>query len=88
MICKWLLKASLDGIGKFHRTSIFPISIFQYKQGVNDVKGTPNYDIKKLAIESMCKRIYPNWVNGDWSNNVDDPNNPDTAMATINKPVA
>lgn len=88
MICKWLLKASLDGIGKFHRTSIFPISIFQYKQGINDVEGTPNYDIKKLAIESMCKRIYPNWVNGDWSKNVEDPNNPDTAMATINKPVA
>lgn len=83
LIDTWLLKASLDGIGKFHRTSIFPISIFQYKKGVNDVKGTPNYNIKRLAIESMTKRIYPNWVNCDWNNNVEDKNNPDTSMATM-----
>jgi hypothetical protein len=24
------------------------------------------------AIESMSKRIYPNWVNCDWSGNIDD----------------
>lgn len=83
MIDKWLLKASLDGIGKFHRTSIFPISIFQYKKGINDKEGTPNYDIKKLAIESMSKRIYPNWVNCDWKNNIEDITNPDTTMATM-----
>ena len=83
MIDKWLLKASLDGIGKFHRTSIFPISIFQYKKGINDKEGTPNYEIKKLAIESMSKRIYPNWVNCDWKNNIEDVNNPDTTMATM-----
>lgn len=83
MIDEWLLKASLDGIGKFHRTSIFPISIFQYKKGVNDKEGTPNYNLKKLAIESMSKRIYPNWVNCDWKNNIEDENNPDTTMATM-----
>ena len=83
MIDTWLLKASLDGIGKFHRTSIFPISIFQYKKGINDKDGTPNYEIKKLAIESMSKRIYPNWVNCDWKNNIEDVTNPDTSMATM-----
>lgn len=83
MIDVWLLKASLDGIGKFHRTSIFPISIFQYKKGVNDVEGTPNYNVKKLAIESMTKRIYPNWANADWSGNTEDPNNPDTVFGTM-----
>lgn len=80
---EWLLKAGIDGIGKYHTTSIFPISIFQYKKGTNDKEGTPNYDLKKLAIKAMCKRIYPNWVNGDFSNNVEDPNNPDTFMATM-----
>ncbi|MEG0307215.1 MAG: anaerobic ribonucleoside-triphosphate reductase [Clostridium sp.] len=83
MITRWLMMASIDGIGKYHKTSIFPISIFQYKKGVNDVEGTKNYDLKRLAIESMSKRIYPNWVNCDWSKNIEDTNNPDTAMATM-----
>lgn len=82
-ISKWLLLASLDGIGKYHKTSIFPISIFQHKKGVNDVRGTKNYDLKQLAIKSMSKRIYPNWVNCDWSRNVEDKNNPNTVMATM-----
>lgn len=83
MITRWLMLASIDGIGKHHKTSIFPISIFQYKKGVNDTEGSQNYDLKKLAIESMSKRIYPNWVNCDWSKNVEDLNNPDTEMATM-----
>lgn len=83
LVSKWLLKASLNGIGKHHKTSIFPISIFQYKKGVNDKEGTPNYDVKKLAIKSLAKRIYPNIVNCDWSMNVEEPNNPDTYMATM-----
>lgn len=83
MVAKYLLEASLDGIGKYHRTPIFPISIFNYKKGVNDKPGTPNYDMKQLAIKSLSKRIYPNIVNGDWSRNVDDPDNPDTYMATM-----
>ena len=83
MVSEWLLRASIDGIGKFHTTSIFPISIFQYKKGINDVKGTPNYDLKKLAIKSMCKRIYPNWVNGDFAENIEDENDPNTFMSTM-----
>jgi anaerobic ribonucleoside-triphosphate reductase len=83
LINRWVLDASIDGIGKFHRTSIFPISIFQYKKGVNDKQGTTNYDLKMKAIESMSKRIYPNWVNCDWSGNIDDPDDPDTWMATM-----
>lgn len=83
MISEWLMKASIDGIGKFHKTSIFPISIFQYKRGINNKEGTLNYDLKKLAIKSMSKRIYPNWVNCDWSNNIEDEDNPDTVMATM-----
>ena len=34
-------------------------------------------------LESLCKRIYPNFVNCDWSGNKEDFNNPDTYMATM-----
>jgi len=83
LVSRWLMSASLDGIGQYHLTPIFPISIFKYKKGVNARPGDPNYDIKKLAIKSLCKRIYPNIVNCDFSQNIEDPNNPDTEMATM-----
>ena len=78
-----MLKASLAGIGKHHLTPIFPISIFQYKQGCNANPEDPNYDLKQLAIESLSKRIYPNFVNCDYSQAVEDPNDPDTFFATM-----
>ena len=83
LICKWLLNASLNGIGKNHLTPIFPISIFQYKQGVNANPEDPNYDLKRLALKSLSKRIYPNFVNCDWSEAHEDPNNPDTRMSSM-----
>lgn len=83
MVSKSLLLASLDGIGKFHKTSIFPILIFQHKKGVNANPGDPNYDLKQLAIKSLCKRIYPNFVNCDFSENVEDFDNPDTYMMSM-----
>ena len=82
-VTEWMLKSSIDGIGKNHRTSIFPISIFQYKKGENDKVGTPNYDLKKLAIKSLTKRIYPNIVNCDYTQNIENLDKPDTFMATM-----
>ena len=63
----------MDGIGNFHATPIFPISIFQYAKDINGEKGTPNYDLFQLAIKSTTKRIYPNYVNADWITNKHDP---------------
>lgn len=83
MITRWMLEASIDGIGKFHLTSIFPISIFQYKVGCNANKEDANYDLKQLALESMSKRIYPNWCNCDWSQAHEDEDNPDTYFSTM-----
>lgn len=83
LVSKYMLKASLEGIGRLHRTSIFPISIFQYKQGVNANPSDPNYDLKKLAIKSMAKRIYPNWCNGDWSEAHEVDGDPDTWFSTM-----
>ena len=83
LVSKWMLNASLNGIGKFHQTSIFPISIFQYKSNINAAPSDKNYDLKQLALESLSKRIYPNWVNGDWSQGFETPDDIDTYVSTM-----
>lgn len=83
LVTKWIMEASIDGIGKNHLTSIFPISIFQYKVGTNANNEDTNYDMKQLALESMSKRIYPNWCNCDWSQAHEDEDNPDTYFSTM-----
>lgn len=82
LVSKALLTASINGIGKFNKTSIFPISIFKYAKGINDKEGTPNYDLKLLALESLSKRIYPNFCNVTIEGE-GDINDPDTQSATI-----
>lgn len=67
-ITKALLEGSIKGIGKYGRTPIFPCGIFQIKNGINKKPGDPNYDLKKIAIKSTIKRLYPNYANLDWSN--------------------
>ena len=70
MVTKALLDVSIEGLGRLHKTSIFPCGIFQYMRGVNDKPGTPNYDLYRLALKSTSKRLYPNYANCDWSNNI------------------
>lgn len=89
MVTKALLEGSIKGVGKFHKTSIFPCGIFQCMKGVNRKEGDPNYDLFKLALESTAKRLYPNYANVDWSGNAGyDPNDPRTYFSTIDKLVA
>lgn len=83
LVTKWMLEASIAGVGKFRLTPIFPISIFQYKQGVNANPEDPNYCLKQLSLQSMAKRIYPNWANCDWSEAHEDQTDPDTFFATM-----
>lgn len=76
----------MTGLGKFGRTSVFPCGIFQIMKGVNKEPGTPNYDLKRLALESCAKRIYPNFCNCDWSGNAGyDINDPRTYFSTMGK---
>lgn len=82
-VSRKMLDASLAGIGKHHLTPIFPISIFQYKQGCNANPGDPNYDLKQLALKSLSKRIYPNFVNCDYSQANENLGDPDTFYATM-----
>ena len=84
MVIKALLEGSIKGVGKHHRTSIFPCGIFQYMKGVNDRPGTPNYDLYRLALESTAQRLYPNYANVDWSGNAGyDRNDPKTYFSTM-----
>ena len=84
MVTRALLEGSIKGVGKFHKTPIFPCGIFQYHKDINGKPGTPNYDLFKLALESTARRLYPNYVNCGWSNNTGyDPDDPRTYASTM-----
>lgn len=65
MVIQALLEGSIKGVGKFHKTPVFPCSIFQVMSGVNKEPDAPNYDLFRLALESTAKRLYPNYANCD-----------------------
>ena len=84
MITKALLDVSIKGIGKLHKTSIFPCGIFQMMKNVNRKPGDPNYDLYQLALKSTAQRLYPNYANVDWSGNEGyDPDDPCTYFSTM-----
>lgn len=84
MVTKALLEVSIEGLGKLHKTSIFPCGIFQCMKGVNRKPGDPNYDLFKLALKSTAQRLYPNYANVDWSGNAGyDINDPRTYFSTM-----
>lgn len=84
MVTKALLDVSIEGLGKLHKTSIFPCGIFQCMKGVNRKSGDPNYDLYRLALESTARRLYPNYANVDWSGNAGyDINDPRTYFSTM-----
>lgn len=86
MVTKAILDTSIEGLGKLHKTSIFPCSIFQCMKGVNRKPGDPNYDLFRFALKSTAQRLYPNYVNVDWSNNAGyDRNDPATYTSTMGK---
>ena len=84
LVTKTLLDVSIEGLGEFGRTSIFPCGIFQCMKGVNRAPGDPNYDLFKLALKSTSQRIYPNYCNCDTTMNEGyDRNDPRTYYATM-----
>ena len=86
MVTKALLDVSIEGLGRLHKTSIFPCGIFQCMKGVNQKPGDPNYDLFRLALRSTATRLYPNYANVDWSGNAGyDINDPKTYFSTMGK---
>lgn len=65
LIQRSILKNRLCGLGKNHKTPVFPKLVFTIKKGVNQSPTDPNYDIKKLALECASKRMYPDILNYD-----------------------
>ena len=64
MVIKALLDVSIKGVGKLHRTSIFPCGIFQLMKGVNSIL------IMQIVIGAAMpvttrmtqEHILPRWV--------------------------
>ena len=84
MVTKELISVSIEGLGKLHKTSIFPCGIFQCMKGVNRAPGDPNYDLYRMALRSTAQRLYPNYANVDWSGNAGyDVNDPRTYFSTM-----
>lgn len=84
MVTKAILEESIKGGGKLHKTYIFPCGIFQCMKGINRKPGDPNYDLFKLALRSTAQRLYPNYVNVDWSVNKGyDRDDPRTYVSTM-----
>ena len=84
MVTRALLEGCIKGVGKVHKTAIFPCGIFQCMKGVNRKEGEPNYDLYQLALKSTAQRLYPNYANVDWSTNAGyDVNDPKTYVSTM-----
>ena len=84
MVIRALLEGSIKGVGKFHKTSIFPCGIFQLGKRINREPGDPNYDLYQLALKSTAQRLYPNYANIDWGGNEGyDKNDPRTYFSTM-----
>ncbi|RUS66042.1 Anaerobic ribonucleoside-triphosphate reductase [Saezia sanguinis] len=65
LIQQSILKNRLAGLGKNHKTAVFPKLVFAIKEGLNRKAEDPNYDIKQLALDCASKRMYPDILNYD-----------------------
>ena len=84
MVIKALLDVSIEGLGRLHKTSIFPCGIFQCAKGINRAPDDQNYDLFRLALKSTALRLYPNYANVDWTGNAGyDKNDPKTYFSTM-----
>lgn len=84
LVTEALIDVLKKGLGKLHKTSIFPCGIFQCMKGINREPGDPNYYLYRKALECTAQRLYPNYANVDWSNNAGyDVNDPTTYFSTM-----
>ncbi len=84
LVIKALLECSIKGVGRLHKTPIFPCGIFQSGKGINRKPEDPNYDLFQLALKSTSLRLYPNYANIDWSGNAGyDVSDPKTYFSTM-----
>ncbi|QTF10191.1 anaerobic ribonucleoside-triphosphate reductase [Brenneria izadpanahii] len=65
LIQESILRNRIAGLGKNHKTAVFPKLVFAIRDGLNRKPGDPNYSIKQLALECASKRMYPDILNYD-----------------------
>lgn len=65
LIQQSILRNRIAGLGKNHKTAVFPKLVFAIKEGLNRSPADCNYDIKQLALECASKRMYPDILNYD-----------------------
>lgn len=65
MVQQAILETRLRGLGKHHKTAVFPKLVYTLRRGVNLDADDVNYDIKQLALTCTSKRIYPDILNYD-----------------------
>ncbi|AOR63603.1 anaerobic ribonucleoside-triphosphate reductase [Pectobacterium wasabiae] len=70
LIQESILRNRIAGLGKNHKTAVFPKLVFAIRDGLNHKAGDANYDIKQLALECASKRMYPDILNYDQVVNV------------------
>lgn len=58
-----ILRNRIAGLGKNHKTAVFPKLVFAIREGLNRSPEDANYDIKQLALECASKRMYPDILN-------------------------
>ncbi|KGQ70454.1 ribonucleoside-triphosphate reductase [Chelonobacter oris] len=63
LIQQAILQNRIRGLGRNHKTAIFPKLVFTLKKGLNLEATDPNYDIKQLALECATQRMYPDILN-------------------------
>ncbi|TDB61302.1 anaerobic ribonucleoside-triphosphate reductase [Photorhabdus khanii] len=65
LIQQSILRNRIAGLGRNHKTAVFPKLVFAIRDGLNHKLGDPNYDIKQLALKCASKRMYPDILNYD-----------------------
>ena len=83
-VSRALLRAMKNGLGKGEQP-IFPIMIFQLKEGVNMYEGDPNYDLFEESLSVTAERFFPNYVflDADFNKRHYDADKPETWAASM-----
>lgn len=84
IVIEQTLKAQKAGLGD-GATPLFPILVFKIKKGINFEQGDPNYDLYRLGLDCLSKRLFPNFqfVDTPFNSIGFDINNPKTHIATM-----
>ncbi|MBR9726986.1 anaerobic ribonucleoside-triphosphate reductase [Shewanella intestini] len=63
LIQKSILAVRMAGLGRNHKTAVFPKLVFAIRDGVNHKAADDNYDIKQMALTCASMRMYPDILN-------------------------